>query len=227
MSHLIYAIEDDIALQDLYQYSLENDFEYRGFIDGESFFEVLEKRESRNPDLILLDIMLPGDDGFTILNKLKSNAATKDIPVILVSAKGDEFSKVKGLDTGADDYISKPFSVIELVARIRANLRKNNKDVITNLKYKDIRIDHIKHEIMVSGKLLQTSLKEYNLLSLFCENYNKIQVRDHIFKKIWGESYIGESRTLDVHIKELRKKLAEAGSEVEIKTVRGVGYMLI
>ena len=224
MKQRIFAVEDDAALQELYVYSLENEFDCRCFDDGDLLFAALS---STNPDLILLDVMLPGDDGFAILSRLKAVKATSHIPVIMVSAKGEEISKVKGLNMGADDYIAKPFGVLELTARIKANLRKNGKSITESVEYKDITIDISKHCITAAGKQLQTTLKEYNLLSLLCENAEKVQTREVIFNNVWNGNFIGETRTLDIHIKELRKKLAEAESEVNIQTIRGVGYMLL
>jgi len=223
MKQTIYAVEDDAAIQELYTYSLENEFNFSCFDDGESLFDELVKS---TPDLILLDIMLPGDDGFAILSRLKDNKMTSHIPVIMVSAKGEEVSKVRGLNMGADDYIAKPFGVLELIARIKANLRRSRKTAAENTVYKDIMIDHAKHRIVVRDKQLQTTLKEYNLLFLLCDNAERVQERESIFIEVWGESFIGETRTLDIHIRELRKKLAEAGSETTIQTIRGVGYML-
>ena len=225
MKQIIFIIEDDAALQELYQYSLENEFDCRCFEDSDSFFDVIAKRKI--PDLILLDVMLPGDDGFMILSLLKQNKSTADIPVIMVSAKGDEVSKVRGLNMGADDYIAKPFSVLELIARIKANLRKNEKQESASVIYKDIVIDHGKHQITANGVNIRTTLKEYNLLRLLCENAEKVQVRDAIFNEVWDGGFAGETRTLDMHIRELRKKLSEAGSGAVIKTIRGVGYMII
>jgi two-component system alkaline phosphatase synthesis response regulator PhoP len=223
MKQIIYAIEDDTAIQELYTYSLENEFDCRCFDDGKAFFKALE---SCIPDLILLDIMLPGEDGFTILSRLKENVMTSHIPVIMVSAKSEEVSKVKGLNMGADDYIAKPFGVLEIVARIKANLRKSTPHTSESASYKDITIDYAKHRIIVNGKQIQTTLKEYNLLCLLCENAEKVQARDSIFNEVWGENFIGETRTLDFHIKELRKKLGNTGSTAIIQTLRGVGYML-
>ena len=220
----IFAVEDDAAIQELYTYSLENEFNCRCFDDGASFFDALV---SGIPDLILLDVMLPGDDGFSILSRLKKEKATSHIPVIMVSAKGKEVSKVKGLNMGADDYIAKPFGVLELVARIKANLRKSGNSTAESVAYKDVTIDHSKHRIIVNGNQIQTTLKEYNLLCLLCENAEKVQERENIFREVWGDNFIGETRTLDFHIKELRKRLAENGSETAIQTIRGVGYMLI
>jgi len=224
MRKTIYAVEDDSAIQELYTYSLENEFECRCFFDGDSLFEALE---GCVPDLILLDIMLPGDDGFVILRRLKEDRSTAHIPVIMVSANGEEVSIVKGLNKGADDYIAKPFGVLELVARIKANLRKDGKITTERSTYKDITIDYSKHCITINGVQIQTTLKEYNLMSLLCKNAEKVQERENIFYEVWGDSFIGETRTLDIHIKELRKKLSLAGSAAAIQTVRGVGYMLI
>jgi len=223
MKHKIYAVEDDPALQELYEYSLENEFECRCFDDGEALFSALK---TGAPDLILLDIMLPGEDGFAILSRLKADKALCSIPVIIISAKGEEISKVKGLNLGADDYMSKPFGVLELVARIKANLRKSSKAKPESIVYKDIEIDMSKHQITANKKHIQATLKEYNLLCLLCQNAEKVQEREHIFATVWGENFIGETRTLDIHIKELRKKLASAKSEASIETVRGVGYIV-
>lgn len=223
MKKLIYVVEDDAALQELYTYTLENEFDCQCFPSGEPFFEMLPKKK---PDLVLLDIMLPGDNGFAILSRLKSEKATAHVPVIMVSAKGEEVSKVKGLNMGADDYIAKPFGVLELVARVKANLRKNTKEE-RDIVFKDIEIKISKHQISVNGTQIQTTLKEYNLLRLLCENAEKVQGREEIFREVWGDNFMGETRTLDIHIKELRRKLADAGSETEIKTIRMVGYMLV
>ena len=224
MKQKIFAVEDDPSLQELYVYTLENEFDCRCFDDGKSFFEAVANGA---PDLILLDIMLPGEDGFTILSRLKAGQTTARIPVIMVSAKGEEISKVKGLNIGAHDYIAKPFGALELVARIKANLRKSGKPESESITFKDIDIDSSKHSVTVNGKPVQTTLKEYNLLRLLCENAGTVQERETIFKEVWGGDFIGETRTLDIHIKELRKKLSEAESQAIIQTVRGVGYILL
>jgi two-component system alkaline phosphatase synthesis response regulator PhoP len=158
---------------------------------------------------------------------LKANKATSHIPVIMVSARDDEVSKVKGLNMGADDYIAKPFGVLELLARIKANLRKHGKTAAESLMYKDIIVDFSRRRIIINGQQVQTTLKEYNLLCFLCARAEKVQERDTIFTEVWGENFAGETRTLDIHIKELRKKLLETGSAAVIQTIRGVGYMLI
>jgi len=223
MKQTIFAIEDDAAIRELYTYSLEDDFDCRCFDNGESFFDALA---NGSPDLILLDIMLPGDDGFSLLSRLKNDRKTAHIPVIMVSAKSEEISKVKGLNMGADDYIAKPFGVLELVARIKANLRKNDKTPAPRTVYKDVVVDYAKHCIFVKERQIQTTLKEYNLLRLLCENAENVKEREAIFKEVWGDSFVGETRTLDIHIKELRRKLSEAESDAAIQTIRGVGYIL-
>jgi two-component system alkaline phosphatase synthesis response regulator PhoP len=223
MKKTIFVVEDDMAIQELYTYSLENEYDCRCFGDGESFFKALK---TSAPTLIILDVMLPGEDGFKILSRLKSGKTTSHIPVIMVSAKSEEDSKVKGLDMGADDYIAKPFGVMELTARIKANLRKHTKPTPASITYKDIVIDSSKHQITANGAAIQATLKEYNLMSFLCENAEKVQSREAIFSQVWGDDFIGETRTVDIHIKELRKKLSEANSEAAIQTIRGVGYLL-
>jgi len=222
MKQLIYVVEDDPALQELYTYTLENEFDCQCFTDGQSFFNSIS---AKKPDLVLLDIMLPDNDGFSILSQLKADRITSQIPVIMVSAKDNEVSKVKGLNLGADDYITKPFSVLELVARVKANLRKNIKP-LDNIVFKDITINLQKYHICVNDSQLQTTRKEFTLLCLLCATTEKVLERETIFTQVWGSNFIGETRTLDIHIKELRRKLAEAGSEATIKTIRGVGYIL-
>ena len=223
MKQTIFAIEDDAALRELYTYSLESEFDLYCFDDGEPFWAALAKT---TPNLILLDIMLPGDDGFAILSRLKTHQTTSHIPVVIVSAKGEEITKVKGLNMGADDYIAKPFGILELVARIKANLRKNNQTAAERIVYKDIVVDLARYQISVGNEQIQTTLKEYDLLRLLCANAEKVQKRETIFSEVWGGGFVGETRTLDIHIKELRKKLSESKSAAHIQTVRGVGYML-
>jgi len=224
MKQIIFIVEDEAPIRELYHYSLENDYDVNSFSKGEELFEALL---DTMPDIIMLDIMLDGDNGFEILTKLKENNKYTNIPVIMVSAKGEEISKVKGLNLGADDYMSKPFGILELIARIKANLRKNGKEKTNTNTYKDIYVDTEKHQIVLNGAVTSYTLKEYNLLKLLVENAQKVIAREDIFASVWGSNFLGETRTLDMHIKELRKKLLESDSNCEIETVRGVGYMLL
>ncbi|MDR2547721.1 MAG: response regulator transcription factor [Lachnospiraceae bacterium] len=222
MKPLIFVVEDDDALQSLYLYSLENEFDCRVFANANELTTALSVQL---PDLIILDIMLPEEDGFSILARLKDSKTMTHIPVIMISAKEDEISRVKGLNMGADDFLGKPFGILELVARIKAQLRKI-KPPPENLSYKDIIIDESKHQVSISGKVMKMTLKEYHLLRFLCKNAEKVAKREAIFDEVWGGGFMGESRTLDIHIKELRKKLTAAKSKVSINTVRGVGYIL-
>jgi two-component system alkaline phosphatase synthesis response regulator PhoP len=221
---IVFIVEDDTSLQELYTYSLEGDYDCRCFGDSGALFAMLA---TTIPDLVLLDIMLPGEDGYKILSRLKSANKTAAVPVIMVSAKSEEISKVKGLNMGADDYVSKPFGVLELAARVKANLRKSGKTEAENTAYKDIIVDVSKHRIIIGGNPIQTTRKEYKLLQLLCENAETVQEREVIFSRVWGSEFVGETRTLDIHIKGLRKKLSETQSVAEIQTIRGVGYMLV
>lgn len=217
---LIYAVDDEESIRELYGAALLNaGYDCNAFVNGEELFEELKRRI---PSLILLDIMLDGVDGYGILKALKENPSYSNIPVIMVSAKGEEISKVKGLNMGADDYISKPFGVLELIARIKANLRKTSKEI--RLKYADISVDDGKHEISVNSVPLTLTVKEYDLLRVLVMNAPNVVPRDKILSAVWGEDYFGESRTLDIHIASLRKIVA--ASEAKIVTVRGVGFLL-
>jgi len=223
---LIYAVDDEAPIRELYQCALENaSFDIECFSDGTELFKALK---SKTPDLILLDIMLEGESGFEILQKIKEDDLYKDIPIIMVSAKGEEISKVKGLNMGADDYIAKPFGVMELVARINANLRKTTR--VNKLEdtsaFKDICFDEVSHQCLINSVKVTLTLKEYSLLKLLVDNPNQALKKDFIFLKVWGSEFIGESRTLDIHITALRKILKSCSSSGEIKTIRGVGYIL-
>jgi len=216
---LIYAVDDEEPIRELYGVALANaGYECSTFVGGEELFFALK---DRRPALILLDIMLEGIDGYSILKKLKENAQYSSIPVIMVSAKGEELSKVKGLNMGADDYISKPFGVLELVARINANLRKRS---VPSLSYMDISINELKHEISVGEAPLTLTVKEYDILKLLVINAPNVVARESILNSVWGEDYFGESRTLDIHIASVRKAIA--ASKAKIVTVRGVGFLL-
>lgn len=217
---LVYAVDDEEAIRDVYRYALEGaGFEIRCFV-GEN--DLLVATEKRVPDIFILDIMLDGADGYEILKNLKQNPHTRNVPVIMVSAKTSEIDKVKGLDLGADDYLAKPFGVLELVARINAKLRSSKKSGGA-ISYKDVVIDCDKREVTVGGRLVALTLKQYELLKLLAENAGKVLERDFLLDNVWGDNY-GETRTLDIHVGELRKVLSSSDSE--IATVRGVGYVL-
>ena len=221
---LIYAVDDEDGIRDLYSCVLESaGFESVCFADGDSLFDALSDKEKRMPSLILLDIMLAGTDGFEILSKLRRIPSAKNIPVIMVSAKGEETSKVRGLNLGADDYISKPFGVLELIARINANLRRTT-TAHSRLVCGDIELDDGRHEVRANGREVTLTLKEYELLKLLMKHSPDIVPRGEIISTVWGDNYIGETRTLDIHIGTLRKKLGE--TKAQISTVRGVGYIL-
>ena len=220
---MIFCVEDDRNIRELVVYTLSSTgMEAEGFEDGEVFFKALAERL---PELILLDIMLPGEDGMAILKKLKNNKKTKDIPVIMVTAKGTEYDKVSGLDAGADDYVTKPFGMMELVSRIKAVLRRTKKkEEIEVLKAGPIVLNEKKHEVLVDGAHVSLTLKEYEMLKRLIHNKGIVLTRDRLLEEIWGYDFDGETRTVDVHIRTLRQKLGKAGEEIE--TVRGVGYRI-
>lgn len=217
---LVYAVDDEESIRDVYRYALVGaGFDVCCFVGEKDLFAATEKRV---PDIFILDIMLDGADGYEILKTLKQNPRTRDIPVIMVSAKTSEIDKVKGLDLGADDYLAKPFGVLELVARINAKLRSAKKSGGI-VSFKDVVIDCDKREVTVGGKPVTLTLKQYELLKLLAENAGKVLERDFLLDSVWGENY-GETRTLDIHVGDLRKVLC--ASVAEIATVRGVGYVL-
>lgn len=222
---MIFCVEDDGNIRELVVYTLESTgFQARGFEDGSSFLEALALE---TPELVLLDIMLPGEDGMELLRKLKASKKTKDIPVIMVTAKGAEYDKVKGLDAGADDYVTKPFGMMELISRIKAVLRRSAKGSISSedtFVIGEIRLDPKKHEVTVHGEVVNLTLKEYELLKRLMKNSNIVLTRDQLLEDIWGYDFDGETRTVDVHVRTLRQKLGDAGEQIE--TVRGVGYRM-
>lgn len=220
---MIFCVEDDSNIRELVVYTLESTgVQARGFEDGSSFLEALALE---TPELVLLDIMLPGEDGLEILKKLKNSSKTKDIPVIMVTAKGSEYDKVVGLDSGADDYVTKPFGMMELISRIKAVLRRSGKQQDkTKLSVGGISLDTKKHEVKVDGEQVVLTLKEFELLEKLMRNQGIVLTRDQLLTEIWGYDFDGETRTVDVHIRTLRQKLGEQGSLV--KTVRGVGYRI-
>lgn len=222
---MIFCVEDDSNIRELVVYTLETTgFKARGFEDGRSFLEALALE---TPELVLMDIMLPGEDGLSLLKKLKSSTKTREIPVIMVTAKGAEYDKVKGLDLGADDYVAKPFGMMELVSRIKAVLRrtlKSGQETQDIMKARDLEIDTKKHEVTAAGEVVNLTLKEYELLKRLMKNPNIVMTRDCLLEDIWGYDFDGETRTVDVHVRTLRQKLGTCGEMIE--TVRGVGYRM-
>ncbi len=220
---MIYCVEDDEAIRNMVIYTLEaSGFEVQGFENGKSFFSALLMNR---PDLVLLDIMLPDMDGIEILKKLKKDNLTKDVPVIMATAKGTEYDKVIGLDLGADDYLSKPFGMMEMVSRVKAVLRRTQpKEEERTLEVNGLQLDLSGHIVKVDGQRIQLTLKEYELLCLFMENIGRAFTREQLLSKIWESDYLGETRTVDVHIGTLRTKLGEYGKMIQ--TVRGVGYRM-
>lgn len=220
---MIYCVEDDENIRELVVYTLETTgIGARGFEDGSSFLEALALE---TPELVLLDIMLPGEDGMELLRKLKTSSKTKEIPVIMVTAKGAEYDKVVALDGGADDYVTKPFGMMELVSRIKAVLRRVKKDKEDGVYVLgDLKLDVKKHEVQVMGATISLTLKEFELLGCLVRNQNIVLTRDKLLEEIWGYDFDGETRTVDVHVRTLRQKLGAAGEIIE--TVRGVGYRI-
>ena len=218
---MIYCVEDDDNIRELVIYTLETTgLKARGFADGSAFMEALA---FDTPELILLDIMLPGDDGLELLKKLKSSQKTKNIPVIMVTAKGSEYDKVVGLDSGADAYVTKPFGMMELVSRIKAVLRRTGKvEDRMDMETAGVHVDVKKHEVTVDGKEISLTLKEFELLEKLMRNQGIVLTRDQLLTEIWGYDFDGETRTVDVHIRTLRQKLGEKGEIIQ--TVRGGGY---
>ena len=220
---MIFCVEDDASIRDIEVYTLQSTgFEAVGFADGSAFFAAL--RET-TPQLVLLDVMLPGEDGVAILKKLKANDRTSSIPVIMATAKGAEFDKIVSLDLGADDYLVKPFGMMEMVARVKAVLRRaapqENAQVLT---HGNLSMRLGEHTVTANGARVELTLKEYELLRLFLSHPGLVFTRDRLLSDIWGIDYDGETRTVDVHIRSLRQKLGACGALIE--TVRGVGYRL-
>lgn len=219
---MIYIVDDDRSIRELIAYTLRNTgFEAEGFETGAELYSALAMK---TPQLILLDIMLPGDDGITILKRLRTNASTKKIPVIMVTAKDAEYDKVLGLDCGADDYIAKPFGMMELISRVKAVLRRMQSSDGGIYTAGNIRLDIKSHTVTVDDKPVELTLKEFELLHLLMKNAGSVMTRDMLLENIWGYDFDGETRTVDVHIRTLRSKLM-SGADI-IETVRGVGYRI-
>lgn len=219
---LIYIVEDDEGIREIEEFALKNvGHKVVGFENAKNFYKQLE---AVIPDLVLLDVMLPDENGNEIVRKLRSNSDTKRLPVIMVTAKTTELDLIKGLDGGADDYIKKPFSVMELISRVKALLRRTEPIESKFLKLDEITLNDEKHEVSIDGRHVDLTYKEYELLRYLMANKGIVLSRDSIMERIWGVTYEGESRTLDMHIKTLRHKLGDAGNR--IRTVRNVGYVI-
>lgn len=220
---MIFCVEDDPNIRDLMMYTLNSlGFEAKGFENAQSFWKAME---STIPELILLDIMLPGEDGISVLKKLRKQAATSEIPVIMATAKGTEYDKVIGLDLGADDYLAKPFGMMEMVSRVKAVLRRTSpKSNAKKLCVGKLEISLNEHTVYSDNKRVQLTLKEFELLYKFMTNLGTAFTREQLLADIWGNDFLGETRTVDVHIGTLRTKLGPCGTYIE--TVRGVGYKM-
>lgn len=217
----IWCVEDDAGIRDIEVYTLRTTgFEAEGFADGGAFRQALRWEK---PDLVLLDVMLPGEDGVALLKFLKNSADTRELPVIMATAKGMEYDKIQSLDLGADDYLVKPFGMMEMVSRVKAVLRRCNPAPERKLLQADgLTVDTEEHTVTADGERIVLTLKEFELLRLFLSHPGVAFTRDRLFSDIWGDSYIGQSRTVDMHIRTLRQKLRRYGERIE--TVRSVGY---
>lgn len=220
---MIWCVDDDNTIRDIEVYTLtQTGFEAKGFADGISMLETLK---TEKPELIVLDIMLPGKDGVEVLKEIRQSPETRKIPVIMATAKGTEMDKIQGLDTGADDYLVKPFGVMEMVSRIKAVLRRcepDDKEEILSIG--EITLSYKEHLVTVNGEKVVLTFKEFEILKLFMSNPGIVFSRDKLLSEVWGVDYLGESRTVDMHIKTLRQKLGNAGALIE--TVIGVGYKM-
>ena len=219
---LIYIVEDDDSIREIEEFALINSgHKVVGFTSAKAFFRRLD---DILPDMCLVDIMLPDESGNDIVRKLRRNPQTRKIPVIMVTAKTSEMDLVRGIEDGADDYIKKPFSVMELISRVKALLRRTEPDDVRELRLDELLINNEKHEVTLDGRHIELTFKEYELLSLFIINRGIVLSRDAIMDQVWGADYEGETRTIDMHVKTLRQKLGEYGNR--IRTVRKVGYVI-
>ena len=219
---MIYIVEDDAAIRELEQYALQSSgYEVTSFESSESFWQAMHAAE---PELVILDVMLPGEDGFSILKKLRTTPSLRRLPIIMVTAKSSELDTVRGLDCGADDYISKPFGIMEFLSRVRAALRRSAPEARPNvLSFHEILLDNARHNVTVSGTPVELTYKEFELLKLLVSRRGVALTRDEILQAVWDYDYTGETRTVDMHVKALRQKL---GEDI-ITTVRGVGYKMV
>lgn len=219
---MIWCVEDDDSIRDIVLYTLDSTgFEGRGFADAQSFLEALK---TDKPDLIILDIMLPDKSGVELLQTLRQDKKTRDLPVIMATAKGSEYDKIKSLDLGADDYLVKPFGMMELVSRIKAVLRRYQPraDQPDRIERGDLVMKVSEHKVKVAGETIKLTYKEFELLKCFLLSPNRVFTRDELLQDVWGLDYLGETRTVDVHVRTLRQKLGDAGQAIQ--TVRQVGY---
>ena len=221
---MIYCVEDDAAIRDIEVYALRSTgFEAEGLENGEQLFAAIKKRV---PELIILDVMLPGEDGLEILKRIRFSALTRSVPVIMATARGEEYDKITGLDSGADDYLVKPFGMMEMVSRVRAVLRRSGGGESTQklLTLGSLALDPASHTVTVNGQAVTLTLKEFEILRTMMAKPGVVFTRDRLLSEVWGTDYDGETRTVDVHIRTLRQKLGDAGAL--IGTVRGVGYRM-
>ena len=218
---MIYLLEDDDSIRDLVIYTLQSQaMEVKGFPRPSAFWEAMAEH---TPSLVLLDIMLPEEDGISVLKQLRSSARTCRLPVIMLTAKGTEYDKVLGLDAGADDYLAKPFGMMELLSRIRALLRRTEREV-NIYRCGVLTVDQTRHTVTVNGREVVLTQKEFEVLCLLLKNRGQVLSRERLIEDVWGYAFTGESRTVDVHVRTLRQKLGEAGAYIE--TVRGYGYKI-
>lgn len=219
---MIWCVEDDNGILETELYALTSTgFEARGFSDGDAFWAALQRER---PQLVVLDVMLPGTDGVTLLRRIKESPALRDLPVIMATAKGTEYDKIQSLDLGADDYLVKPFGLMEMVSRVKAVLRRCGAKEHQALTLGGLTLDAAGHTVTADGRRIELTYKEFELLRLFLAHPGRALTREELFSQVWGDSYQGETRTLDMHIRTLRQKLGQYGTHIE--TVRGVGYRL-
>ncbi len=220
---MIWCVEDDASIRDIEVYALQSTgLEAKGFEDGDSFLSALK---TELPDLVILDVMLPGTDGIELLKTLKSTSEYVDIPVIMATAKGAEFDKVQGLDLGADDYLVKPFGMMEMISRVKAVMRRCKPKAVTHiLKVRELMLNLHERTVTINGERISLTYKEFELLKTFMKNPGMVFSRDVLYNEIWGSDFVGETRTVDMHIRTLRQKLKEYGEMIE--TVRHVGYRM-
>ena len=222
---MIWCVEDDASIRDIEVYALSSaGFAARGFEDGSSFYAAITG-EKEKPQLIVLDVMLPGIDGIELLKRIRANAALKQIPIVMATAKGSEYDRIQGLDLGADYYLTKPFGVMELISCVKAVLRRcGAEDEKSTLNACGISMNTLEHTVSANGERVTLTYKEYELLKLFLSHMGTAFTREQLMELIWGTDYIGETRTIDMHIRTLRQKLGKCGES--IKTVRNVGYRM-